>query len=59
MQDGRNETGVRGLEKMRSDSHLMFKIIHSESRDGEKFSSDNKKGLVEDRSARGVRYTEV
>lgn len=58
MQDGINETGVRGLEKMHSDSDLMFKIIHSESRDGEKFSSDNEK-VGGRQSGKGVCYTEV
>lgn len=59
MQDGRNETGVRGLEKMRSDSDLMFKIIHSERAGTEKSSAQIAKRLVEDRSARGARCAEV
>lgn len=54
MQDGRNETGVRGQEKIHSDSDLMFKIINSESRVGEKFSSDKEKA-----HGREVCYTEV
>lgn len=50
MQDGRNETGVRGQEKINSDSDLMFQIINSVSRDGmEKSSGQIKKRLVEDR----------
>lgn len=43
-QDGRNETGVRGQEKIDSDSDLMFRITHSDSRNGKKFGSDKEKG---------------
>lgn len=58
MQDGRNETGVRGQEKIYSDSDLTLKIINSERRDGEKFSSDKEKAGGR-QSGRGVCYTKV